>query len=147
MSIMHPNEEQHELMDQMMGGEGSSSLEAMHINMGRNYLGCSSGIIGGMMRGGMMGGFSNSMMGNMMGSWGMGAGWSWFGWSFMILFWIAIIVGIVVLIKWLVTQSRGGSAFSPKTNQSRAEDILKERYAKGEINKKEFEEMKKEIKD
>ena len=93
MGIIHPDKQQHELMDQMMGGEGSESLKTMHIMMGKNYLGCSSG--GGMMNSGMMSG--GMMGGGMMGwnNWGLGAGWGWLGW-------VLIILGIIALIKWIV---------------------------------------------
>lgn len=67
----------------------------------------------------------------------MGYGMMFFGW----IFWILIIVGLVYLIKWLMAQGKGGGA-----ENRRAEEILKERYAKGEIDKKEFEEKMKEIK-
>jgi len=74
MDLMVPNQAQHEYMDQMMGGEGSTSLESMHRWIAYRYLtgGYGRGVYGygmmgtGMMRGGTMG-YRNGywgMMGN-----------------------------------------------------------------------------------
>jgi putative membrane protein len=70
------------------------------------------------------------------GGWGMG-----FGGIGMILFWVLIIVGIVVLMKWLV----GGSPRTKVPREKTALDILKERYVRGEINHAEFEQKKHEL--
>lgn len=66
-------------------------------------------------------------VGNMMG-WGVAGG------AFMMFFWVAI----VIFIAWIFKGSNEKSAH----HTSSALDILKERYAKGEINKEEFQ-MKK----
>lgn len=69
----------------------------------------------------------------------MGGGFFGIGWIMIILFWIVVILGIVALIKWIV-----GSDKTDHSSQKPLE-ILKERYARGEIDKKEYQEMKKEI--
>ncbi|MBU2493040.1 MAG: SHOCT domain-containing protein [Bacteroidetes bacterium] len=63
----------------------------------------------------------------------------WFGW----LFWIIIIGLIVWLIMKKVNRSRKTSAFDSSIESPL--DILKNRYAKGEINKEEFQEKKKDL--
>jgi len=59
----------------------------------------------------------------------------------MILFWVVIIVAVVILVKWLA----GGSSRIDLPREKTALDILKERYARGEIGKEEFEQKKREL--
>lgn len=150
MEKAHPGDA-HEAMDRMMGGEGSQSLRTAHINMGRAFY-CGTGMVGsmmgmGMMSGGMMGPVSaiNSMMqyrGGVSGSGGMmgypfGAD-VWTGGNLMvfwILFWIVIVLGALGIIRILTKRETG----------SRALDFLKERYARGEITKEEFDSKKKDL--
>jgi putative membrane protein len=61
----------------------------------------------------------------------------------MFIFWILVIVGIIFLIRWLIHSTKGGAAGTQ--SGSGAIEILKERYARGEINKEEFEEKKKDL--
>ena len=88
------------------------------------------------------GGYGGWGMGpGMMGSgWGMG----WFGGIFMMIFWILILVGLVFLIKWLI-QSTNRTRLDTGGSAGRALDILKERYARGEIDKAEFETKKADL--
>jgi putative membrane protein len=69
---------------------------------------------------------------------GMGWGWLGLGIVHMGLFWILVILGIVVLVKWL------GGGGAPQL-EKRALDILKERYAKGELTREQFEQMKRDL--
>ena len=70
--------------------------------------------------------------------WGAGNMMGWFGGGIMmIVFWVLFIA----LIVWAVREFSGRNSAS----SSRALDILKERYAKGEIDKEEFESKKKDI--
>jgi len=70
------------------------------------------------------------------GGWGNMMGW-FGGGIMMVLFWVAVIYFFV----WLVRNNKTNGIDSNK----KALDILKERYAKGEIDKKEFEEKKKDL--
>lgn len=83
-----------------------------------------------------LGCFGGDMMGHGEGAMGHAGGF--LGILFMVLLWAAIIL----LIVWLYRQIRGTGAGELSKS---ALDILKERYAKGEITKAEFEEMKKEL--
>ena len=58
----------------------------------------------------------------------------------MIVIWGLIIWGIVALVRYLSAHNRGTFEQSDS-----ALEILKRRYAKGEINKQEFEEKKKDL--
>ncbi len=54
----------------------------------------------------------------------------------VLAFWGVVVVGIVLAIRWLVSPGKG-----PRSADG-ALDILRQRYARGEINKEEFEAKK-----
>jgi putative membrane protein len=80
--------------------------------------------------------------------WGVGPGmmgWGILAWLnpiMMLIFWVAIILGIIFFIRWHAVSRRGSR--NSKLEDS-ALDILKKRYARGEIHKEEFEEKKKDL--
>ncbi|OIO82205.1 MAG: hypothetical protein AUJ88_02645 [Gallionellaceae bacterium CG1_02_56_997] len=77
-----------------------------------------------------------NMMNNGAGGWMMGG-----MWLSSILFWILIIAGVVLIVRWLTARD-GQGKISPAESPL---DILKTRYAKSEIDKETFETMKRDI--
>ena len=68
----------------------------------------------------------------MWGAWGIGMT------LMMVLFWALIIVGLVVGIRWLISQGK-------ESRSDSALEILRQRYARGEITKEQFEAMKQDL--
>lgn len=126
-----------QMMIQMMGEAGE---EQMHIVMGKRLSGCDTSAAYPMSGAGFMP-MMNMMMGggfNMM-NWGWTSTMPFFGGGLsMFLWWVLIIAGIIILMRWVARQGQGPARKS-------ALDILKERYAKGEINQEEFESKKKDL--
>jgi putative membrane protein len=91
----------------------------------------------GMMGFGVMGG---GMMNRMMGGFG-GYGFNPLGAIISIVFWLLILGGVVLLVVWLARNSGKTTGASTES----ALDILKARYAKGEITKNQFDAMKRDL--
>ena len=67
--------------------------------------------------------------------------WHGYGGGMMWIFWILIIVALL----WFVAMAtRRGD--TPRQQEKSALEILKERYAKGEIEREEFEQKQKDLK-
>ena len=73
-----------------------------------------------------------------MGGYGWGMG---FGWIFMLLFWVILIVAAVMAIRAF----SGTSQASAKPRGDRAMEILRERFARGEIGREEYEEKRRTL--
>jgi len=78
--------------------------------------------------------------------WGWGGhpmGWMWGAWgigmmAMMFVFWGLVIAGIVLAVRWLGRQAGDGRS-------DRALQILRERYARGEIDREEFEAKQRDL--
>lgn len=149
------HEAMNNMMVQMMGEKGE---EQMHVVMGKRLSGCDTSAafpgngLGYMPMMNMMGGGYGPMpmMGLWGGSYGLNSGteprgmmgynpvtgrWGWAGFVSTFLWWLLIFTIVFAIIRWAMRRGKGGSAL----------DTLKERYAKGEISKHEFEEKKKDL--
>jgi uncharacterized membrane protein len=141
MGLLHPDERQHEWMENMMGGEGSESLRSAHILMGYRYLtGRLAGNTGS--RGwGMMGSRNKDwgwmpMMDPYNTRWGWGMHPFFFGpWGVVIIIGIAGIV--LAIIAYIIVRKRKN-----REEHLRPIDILKTRLARGDISQEEFEKLK-----
>ena len=78
-------------------------------------------------------GYGGHMM-NGMGGFGMG--------GLMLVFWGLILFGLILIINWLLTATRNEKN---GTSGADAREILKIRYAKGEIDREEYERMRREL--
>lgn len=69
--------------------------------------------------------------------WGMGM---LAGMGMFILFWVLILTGPVLLVRWLWAQGRPAAR-----GEDSALEILKRRYARGEITREEFESIRRDL--
>ena len=129
-------------------GHGEEGEEQMHAVMGKRLSGCDpsaefpAGSFGFMPMMNMMGGWSTPFGSSYNNRNMMSVGYGLFSLGVLgMLLWALWWVVVVVLIVWIVRRLFG----STHRGGSSALQILKERYAKGEIDKQEFEEKKKTL--
>jgi putative membrane protein len=70
--------------------------------------------------------------------WGFWGPWGVAMMLMMFVFWGAVLMAVMVGIRWLIRQSQAGRV-------DPALDILRQRYARGEINREEFETKKRDL--
>lgn len=151
----------HEAMNNMMiRMMGEKSEEQAHIVMGKRLSSCDTSVafssqsVGFMpMMSMMWGGWSspsglNNQLNNSMMNFGF-TPFGGFGWIFTVVFWGLIIWVIVALVRGgfrnghMCEHNHSDSVREEKEKSSL--EILKKRYARGEIDRKEFEEKKKDL--
>jgi len=78
----------------------------------------------------------------MMGGFGFGG--MWFGGILMLAFWVLIIGGAVWLVVTLARNNQGATATTTASGQTPLA-ILQARYAKGEITKEQYDQMRRDL--
>jgi uncharacterized membrane protein len=103
----------------------------------------------GMLRFARMGGGVAPGMAGRFGNYGMMGGFNPFGWIVPLILLAVIVVGIVLFVIWFVnrksnpTMTQSSTLMTASTESTL--DILKMRYAKGEITKEQFDSMKHDL--
>lgn len=79
-----------------------------------------------------------------MWDWGFGI-----GWIFMLFFWLIVIAVVAVVIVLVVnsTKQTQSHATSLKSGHDSSVEKVKERYAKGEINREEYKQLMEDLKE
>lgn len=76
----------------------------------------------------------------------MGYGWTGWGGGFAMFGGLLLMIGVIVLVVWAVSNiSRTGYAPTRDPSRPTPNEILRERFARGEISEQEFEQAKKVI--
>lgn len=95
----------------------------------------------GVMGPGMMWGYGSPASGTPPVGWSWGLGMA-VGWLAMLAFWGALIVGIALLVRWIISSSR---ASGPPSREEDPLTILRRRYASGEIDEPTYQRMRDEL--
>jgi putative membrane protein len=79
--------------------------------------------------------------------WGMMGGWGGYGWFGILhmIFWVAVIILIIAAIVWFFRSGSHASAPGRIERRSPGLDVLEERYARGEINREEYLQKKRDM--
>ena len=75
---------------------------------------------------------------------GMGGG----GWLMMVVFWVLVILGVFLVARFLLGRSGSSLGRSARNAGGGAEtslDVLKRRYARGELSREEYLRMKEDL--
>jgi putative membrane protein len=72
--------------------------------------------------------------------------WGWIGLILNLVFWVALIAGLILLVVWATRRARVPADVGPQANgQPNANEILKAKYARGEITREQYQLMKQDI--
>jgi putative membrane protein len=84
----------------------------------------------------------------MMGGWGSGmmGGWGYGGYGVLhMVFWVLILIAIIFGVVWLVRTVATSGTLGASARRSAGLDVLEERYSRGEINRDEYLQKKRDI--